>query len=250
MNLALVRGRFSGHECASELTLRKQRALVNVALEFAAADHGADLAMTVAEERPYLAARHAALCELAALFAEHVIDDIVPGDEMPGVPALLGEYCRVCGCSGHDACDGFFDPCAWAQPGLCSRCAVKTSPREQGPATPSPELHREARPSDGPSGGLPLRGDSDHSRGHASGARHGSPDPAAPVGHAAPGFSTAEEFRAHQSARRTLAARQSERDLSAELRLGPRLRARMWVHARADDAAALLEALAARLRGR
>lgn len=34
--------------------------------------------------------------------------------------------CRVCGCDDEHACIGFFGPCYWVEPDLCSECAQLT----------------------------------------------------------------------------------------------------------------------------
>lgn len=38
--------------------------------------------------------------------------------------ALLGGYCRHCGCTDDRACMTEEGPCAWVEPGLCSACAL------------------------------------------------------------------------------------------------------------------------------
>ena len=72
--------------------------------------------------------------DLAALFDQHVAGDLIPDDELPGVPRLLGDVCRVCGCSDEDSC---VPQCGWAGPGICTNCdAGEVRPRAPGIATP------------------------------------------------------------------------------------------------------------------
>ena len=133
--------RFSGHECAGELTLGEQRKVVNIALEIAAARYGADSSLTEECERPFLAAHDRALAALDDLFEAHVVGGYVPDGLLPGVPAVLGEYCRVCGCSGHDSC---VPQCGWAGPGLCTHCAAGEV-RARPPGVGTPEQLRRTR---------------------------------------------------------------------------------------------------------
>lgn len=45
-------------------------------------------------------------------------------DGKPLVPSIVGMFCRRCGCSQYDACDG---GCDWAEPYLCTACAASAA---------------------------------------------------------------------------------------------------------------------------
>jgi len=46
-----------------------------------------------------------------------------------------GDYCRVCGCTQNNACEG---GCAWAEEGLCTACAELLDAEEQARLGPCP----------------------------------------------------------------------------------------------------------------
>ena len=133
--------RFTGEECAVNISHLAQREFTYIALEIAAARYGADSSLTEECERPFLAAHDRALGALDALFEAHVVGGYVPEGTLPGVPAVLGEYCRVCGCSGHDSC---VPQCGWAGPGLCTHCAAGEV-RARPPGVGTPEQLRRTR---------------------------------------------------------------------------------------------------------
>ena len=72
------------------------------------------------QERSFLAALSSAQEDIATLS-----DDCFSRDQVPGIPASLGQVCRVCGCSDYDACWDVVieEPCGWVEEDLCSRCA-------------------------------------------------------------------------------------------------------------------------------
>ena len=78
------------------------------------------------------------------LATEHVFESgLVPPDQVPGIPSLLGPICRECGCTDHDACWTPLrgDGCSWVEPDLCSACA----PAQVRPRTaPAPDARTGA----------------------------------------------------------------------------------------------------------
>lgn len=53
---------------------------------------------------------------------------IVPDEGMP--------FCRVCGCTQHNACETDMGGCYWAEPDLCSECVGKDAPEGDRPIKP------------------------------------------------------------------------------------------------------------------
>lgn len=69
--------------------------------------------------------------EAVNLADQHLIDvvsDALPPDAWRDrwaralLPAIIGDVCRVCGCSEHDPCE---DGCGWAEKHLCTACAAQ-----------------------------------------------------------------------------------------------------------------------------
>ena len=127
--------RFDGWEMKKELNPRERpfHLFVAAALDLAAARYGADCSSTEVQERPYLAAVRKAESALDALFDEHIAGTLIPDDEPPGVPELLGDFCRVCGCFDEDSC---VPQCGWAGPGICTNCDAGGVRPAPGVATP------------------------------------------------------------------------------------------------------------------
>ena len=78
-----------------------QESLGVAAIALAVAAYGAEVAEDEIQERSFLAAAHGAQEDIATL-----TDGVFSRDEVPGIPASLGQVCRVCGCSDYDACEG------------------------------------------------------------------------------------------------------------------------------------------------
>lgn len=49
-----------------------------------------------------------------------------------------GDYCRVCGCTQNNACEG---GCAWADEGLCTSCAEVLDAEEEAKLGPCPDCN-------------------------------------------------------------------------------------------------------------
>ena len=116
--------RFHGDGEWDTLPEEVRRELGGALLQHAVARRGADTASSEREERPFLAAAEIIAGRVEELLDEEFWGALIPDDQVPPVPAMLGRYCLGCGCSDHDACGGFADEsCGWAADGLCTRCA-------------------------------------------------------------------------------------------------------------------------------
>ena len=115
--------RFTGDAEWAALPEEVRRELGVALLQHAVAGRGADTASSEREERPFLAAAEIIEARVEELLAEEFWGTLIPDDRVPPVPAMLGRYCRRCGCSDYDACGDFVEPCGWAADDLCTRCA-------------------------------------------------------------------------------------------------------------------------------
>jgi hypothetical protein len=122
--------RFDGAVVWRSLRQDEQDLIGAVALELAVVLHGFDRleephAGLGLRAGPFGRAAAESTKRLTALLGQNVEDAI--GTEtmldetgFPRLPSLLGQVCRVCGCSQNDACQPF--SCAWVEPDLCSAC--------------------------------------------------------------------------------------------------------------------------------
>ena len=99
--------RFHGDAEWAALPEEVRRELGVALLQHAVAGRGADTASSEREERPFLAAAGIIEARVEELLAEELWGTLIPDDRVPPVPAMLGRYCRRCGCSDYDACGGF-----------------------------------------------------------------------------------------------------------------------------------------------
>ena len=118
--------RLDGARIWAQLASEAQAALGAAAVELAIARFGVEVARDEREERMFLDAEEAAACAMDGCIEEHVFGvGLVSDREAPGVPSVLGPFCRECGCTEHDACwtPPWGEGCGWAEPDLCSACA-------------------------------------------------------------------------------------------------------------------------------
>ncbi|MCJ2086939.1 hypothetical protein MKK88_13205 [Methylobacterium sp. E-005] len=117
--------RFDGAEAWSKLPADVQAEIGAIALEMAAVASLHD--RLCQDDLPEIFHRtsDAATVELWRDL-QAVTSDALPEDafvashgRMPRIPSLLGDVCRVCGCSQNDACDF---GCGWAAEDLCTAC--------------------------------------------------------------------------------------------------------------------------------
>jgi PRTRC genetic system protein E len=50
-------------------------------------------------------------------------------------PKVIGQKCRVCGCTNDHACEG---GCHWVEKDLCSKCAEKMKEKQEAPKAETP----------------------------------------------------------------------------------------------------------------
>lgn len=119
--------RFDGVAVWSKLTSQQQAEIGPLALERAAARYSAVSADDVENPfvRPVARAAEFADTWLDVLFHEAIAVALPRSlfacdDGQPRLPSRLGQVCRACGCSSHDACPG---GCEWVAEDLCSACA-------------------------------------------------------------------------------------------------------------------------------
>ena len=120
---------FNGAAIWSQLSPEQQAAFGAAALELAVARFGVEVSRDEREERMFLAAEAAATSAIDEHAITALFDSrLVPPDQVPGIPSLLGPVCRECGHSEYDTCwippwDLDMDGCAWVEPDLCADCA-------------------------------------------------------------------------------------------------------------------------------
>jgi hypothetical protein len=111
---------FDGAAAWATLTPELQARVGAIALELAVAGRTAEGIRDHAIERA---------CDAATIvlldYLESALEEAL-GPARPLVPAMLGDWCRVCGCSQFDPCE---QGCDWASPGLCTVCAAGTGRR-------------------------------------------------------------------------------------------------------------------------
>jgi hypothetical protein len=114
--------RFNGAEAWQKLDPIAQQMIGAIALEFAMADRS--VGVVDAADFPALRALEHASTHLSAFLRDACVSALgedVGGPDAPlAVPTLIGDVCRGCGCSEHDACEG---GCSFIEPDLCSTCA-------------------------------------------------------------------------------------------------------------------------------
>jgi len=118
--------RFEGNVAWSRLDDLQRVAIGSVALELLATWWAQEQAADPHDgSDPLLRAAERADVLLIDMLRE-VMVEAVPmtmlqdAEGQPLLPSLLGQVCRECGCSQHDAC---FPACHWVEPDLCSACA-------------------------------------------------------------------------------------------------------------------------------
>lgn len=114
--------RFVGADAWDRLPADQQRMIGAIALELVVAWNGQDAYDDGRHTRPF-GAGEPLLLDMLHAHVDAAIPDVIAAELLP-VPSLLGPVCRSCGCSEHDACLTEAAPCAWAEPGLCTACAV------------------------------------------------------------------------------------------------------------------------------
>ncbi len=122
--------RFDGVAAWLELAPDSQAAIGAMALELGAA-LAAQTILDALDGRasPVSRATEAAYSVLVGGIEEAVTDVAPELADRPHVPALLGQVCRVCGCSENDACD---EGCSWAELDLCTACEVDPAEAARG----------------------------------------------------------------------------------------------------------------------
>lgn len=118
---------FDGGAVWKDLSLDQQAEIGKAAVEYVLACHVMDF--SAHSDALVWARAGEASVDAAQQELEDCIDRVFPGSMLDGraeplVPSIVGMFCRRCGCSQYDACDG---GCDWAEPYLCTACA--------GPAT-------------------------------------------------------------------------------------------------------------------
>lgn len=118
-------GTFDGEAVWATLAPDQQAAIGARALEYVVAcevlNFTAIANVPLAWARAGEASIDATQAELEACVDAHVGQERMYDDAgRPLVPSVVGMFCRRCGCSQYDACDG---GCDWAEPYLCTACA-------------------------------------------------------------------------------------------------------------------------------
>jgi hypothetical protein len=116
---------FDGVAVWATLTPDQQAEIGARALEYVVAawvlTYDGDPDTSLAWARAGEASIDAAQMELESCVNTHIGQErMYDQDGKPLVPSVVGMFCRRCGCSQYDACDG---GCDWAEPYLCTACA-------------------------------------------------------------------------------------------------------------------------------
>lgn len=110
--------RFDGAAAWAELTDEQRAEIGATALEVVINWNGMDAYENADHARPFSAADSLLLDNLHHA-VNTALPDVIEAEPLP-VPSQLGQVCRRCGCSEHDAC---FPACDWAEENLCTACA-------------------------------------------------------------------------------------------------------------------------------
>jgi hypothetical protein len=134
--------RFDGNAAWHALSWADRNVIGGMALELFAAVRFEDPRIQVPPAFERALAR--AGMEITAALTDHIAGAVpaLAHTAPLAVPSLLGQVCRVCGCSEHDACGDIDEmPCHWAEPDLCSACSGPPAPvrRKSKPRRDAPK---------------------------------------------------------------------------------------------------------------
>jgi hypothetical protein len=113
--------RFDGAAAWDKLTKKQQREIGSIAIELAVAARGWATPIKDSAVGRAIYAANELLCGQLDKAMIPAIGEFAR-DTALRLPSRLGDVCRACGCTEHDACH---PKCCWVEPGLCSKCAVK-----------------------------------------------------------------------------------------------------------------------------